>query len=56
MGADVNYRTLLMGTPFGANNFLNKAFKEKGLNIEMLQLNPNIIGLINEKLQDLIEH
>ena len=50
MGADVNYRTLLMGTPFGANNFLNKAFKEKGLNIEMLQLNPNIIGLINEKI------
>ena len=50
MGADVNYRTLLMGTPFGANNFLNKAFKEKGLNIEMLQLDPNIIGLINEKI------
>lgn len=50
MGADVNYRTLLMGTPFGANNFLNKAFKEKGLNTEMLQLDPNIIGLINEKI------
>lgn len=50
MGADVNYRTLLMGTPFGANNFLNKAFKEKELNIEMLQLDPNIIGLINEKI------
>ena len=50
MGADVNYRTLLMGTPFGANNFLNKAFKEKGLNIEMLQLDPNIIVLINEKI------
>lgn len=50
MGADVNYRTLLMGTPFGANNFLNKAFKEKGLNIEMLQLDPNIIDLINEKI------
>lgn len=53
MGADVNYRTLLMGTPFGANNFLNKAFKEKGLNIEMLQLDPNIIGLINEKISRL---
>ena len=53
MGADVNYRTLLMGTPFGANNFLNKAFKEKGLNIEMLQLDPNIIGLINVKIAKL---
>lgn len=50
MGADVNYRTLLMGIPFGANNFLNKAFEEKGLNIKMLQLDPNIVGLINEKI------
>ena len=50
MGADANYRTLLVGTPFGANNFLNKAFKEKGLNIELPQLDSNIITIIIEKI------
>lgn len=36
-----DYQVLLSGAPFGANNFLNKAFKEKELNIELSQISNN---------------
>ena len=36
--------------PFGASNFLNKAFKDKKLNIELLQLDQNTLGVIKEWL------
>lgn len=49
-GADKNYRTLLGGVPFGANNFLNQAFLEKGLNIKLAEISPNTINLIKRKL------
>lgn len=52
-GSDENYRTVLAGTPFGANNYLNQAFKEKGLNIELPQLTAPAIEVIQEKLTDI---
>ena len=36
--------------PFGASNFLNKAFKDKGLNIELMQLDQNTLGVVKEWL------
>jgi hypothetical protein len=52
-GADANYQTQIDGIPFGANNFLNKAFKEKGLNIELMEIAPNAISVVLGKLLDI---
>lgn len=49
-GADVNYRTLLSGVPFGANNFLNQAFAEKGLNIKLAETSSETIAYIKHVL------
>lgn len=40
-GSNEEYEILLSGSPFGANNFLNKAFNEKGLGIELSQISSN---------------
>lgn len=49
-GADSNYRTLLNGVPFGANNFLNQAFTEKGLNIKLAETSPETVAFIKHVL------
>lgn len=37
ISADSNFSSYIDGVPFGANNFINKAFKEKGIDLELLQ-------------------
>ncbi|WP_332557577.1 hypothetical protein [Clostridium sp.] len=57
-GSDENRHVDIIDIPFGANNYLNKAFKEKGINLELSQVSSNTVSAIKDRinyLKDLID-
>lgn len=52
-GSDISYRNDILDVPFGANNFLNEAFRDKNIKLELSQLNPNSVYALDKFLLNL---
>lgn len=53
-GSDQSYSSRLVGgVPFGANNFLNQAWKDKGLSINLGTIDPNSVLYIKDRIEEL---
>lgn len=52
-GSNIERRTEILDIPFGANNFLNKVFKEKGIDLDLSQISPNTVNAIKTRISHL---
>lgn len=49
-GSDIDYHTTILDIPFGANNYINKVFKDKGIDLELSQTSKGVIDAIISRL------
>ena len=50
-GSDSTRRKDILGIPFGANNYLNQAFKDKGIDLDLAQISAGTVAAIKHRIQ-----
>lgn len=52
-GAHTDFKSSVQGIPFGANNFLNDTFKDKEIQLELMQIDGNDLTLLLNDIDDI---
>lgn len=52
-GSDENFSNDVLGVPFGANNYLNEAFRQSGAGIDLSIMNSNAVNMMNDFIDNI---